>query len=149
QSDAGLASQTSRDDSVPAGASLSRGFGRRFGIAAAEQIVMSTWDLSEFTSKDVVFIGKGRGRAMAGVEEFLQKHCNINSLTGVDKQPGDDPWAFLAEYDQDRTVFIKNEAVPGREIPVPYLTQLQLFFRLVKQRGAKTIGITGTKGKST
>lgn len=110
---------------------------------------MSRWDLSMFHGKHVVFVGKGKGRAMSGVEKFLQQNCDIVSFEGVDKKPGDNPLGFLRSYDPQTTVFIKNEGIPGHEVPVPYVTPMQLFFELVQSTGATTIGITGTKGKST
>lgn len=110
---------------------------------------MNRFDLAAFGDKDVVFVGAGRGRAMAGVEEFLRSQTGIASFAGVDKRDGDDPLGFLKDYDQRTTIFIKNEGIPGRDMPVPYITQLQLFFELVRQTGASTVGITGTKGKST
>jgi len=109
-----------------------------------------SWDLTEFSGKAVVFVGAGKGRAMAGIQEFLQKHAQITSFTGVDKQPdAKDPLWFLHDYDPRHTIFIKNEGIPGTELSVPYITPLQLFFRLLPQIGATTVGITGTKGKST
>lgn len=108
-----------------------------------------SWNLGDFAGKDVVFVGAGKGRAMAGVQDFLGKHGQLNSFTGVDKQAGERPLDFLLAYDQNRTVFIKNEGIPGTEMPVPYTTALQLFFSLVGETGATTVGITGTKGKST
>ena len=107
------------------------------------------WDLSEFENKDVVFVGAGKGRAVKGVQEFLNTHTQLASFTAVDKRSDEQPLAFLTEYDSSKTIFIKNEGVPGSELPVPYTTALQLFFRLVQMIGATTIGITGTKGKST
>ena len=110
---------------------------------------MSNWNLDRFKGKDIVFVGAGKGRAMAGIQEFLQKEAEIASFTGVDKGDGDEPLGFLKDYDPVETIFIKNEGVPGHEMPVPYETQLQLFFELVGQTSATTVGITGTKGKST
>ncbi len=107
------------------------------------------WQLEQFTDKDVVFVGAGKGRALAGVKEFLERHAHIDMFTAVDKQPGDHPLDFLKSYHPDKTIFIKNEAIPGNEMPVPYSTPLQLFFSLVPQTGATVVGITGTKGKST
>lgn len=107
------------------------------------------WSLKQFTDKDVVFVGAGKGRALAGVQDFLERHAHIDLFTSVDKQAGDDPLGFLTSYNPDRTIFIKNEAVPGGEMPVPYITPLQLFFSLLPQTGATAVGITGTKGKST
>lgn len=107
------------------------------------------FDLSEFTDKDVVFVGVGKGRASAGVEQFLKEHARLKSFSGVDKQPGKEPLAFLRDYDSATTIFIKNEGIPGHEMPVPYVTAMQLFFRLAQDNHLTTIGITGTKGKST
>lgn len=107
------------------------------------------WPLDQFTGKDVVFVGAGKGRAMAGVQQFLEEHAELKSFTGVDKRPGDKPLDFLGKYDPSTTIFIKNEGIPGPEMPVTYITALQLFFELVPQTGATTVGITGTKGKST
>ena len=107
------------------------------------------FDLSEFEGKDVVFVGVGKGRAAAGIQPFLEQHAQLKSFSGVDKQPGDKPLDFLLDYDPKTTVFIKNEGIPGAEMPVPYTTALQLFFRLAKDNGVTTVGITGTKGKST
>lgn len=108
-----------------------------------------TWQLDQFADKNVVFVGAGQGRAMAGIQHFLSKHAHMRSFTGVNKQPGDNPLGFLRDYDPKTTVFVKNEAIPGTEMPVPYSTPLQLFFSLLPQTGATAIGITGTKGKST
>jgi UDP-N-acetylmuramoylalanine--D-glutamate ligase len=110
---------------------------------------MKSWELGEFYGKHVVFVGAGKGRALEGTKTFIEKHGQIASFEAVDKRPGDQPLAFLIDYDKDQTIFIKNEGIPGSEMPVPYVTQLQLFFRLVSNTGARTVGITGTKGKST
>ncbi len=107
------------------------------------------WPLGTFSDKDVVFVGAGQGRALAGVQEFLEKHAHLDMFVAVDKQPGDNPLGFLSSYNPARTIFIKNEAIPGHEMPVPYITPMQLFFSLVPVTGATTVGITGTKGKST
>ncbi len=109
----------------------------------------TTRPLEGFTDKNVVFVGKGQGRAMLGIQEFLEKHGSLASFIGVDKAAGEHPLDFLKDYDPATTVFIKNEGIPGTEMPVPYITPLQLFFSLVPVTGATTIGITGSKGKST
>jgi len=107
------------------------------------------FDLAEFTGKDVVFVGLGKGRAAAGIQTFLEQHASFKSFSGVDKQPGDKPLNFLLDYNPRATVFVKNEGIPGAEMPVPYITAMQLFFRLARDNNITTIGITGTKGKST
>lgn len=108
-----------------------------------------SWQLDQFAGKDVVFVGVGQGRAMSGVKEFLERNAGLKSFVGVDKKPGAKPLEFLKNYDQAQTIFIKNEAIPGSEMPVPYVTPMQIFFSQVKLTGATTVGITGTKGKST
>lgn len=105
--------------------------------------------LADFSGKDVVFVGAGKGRAMAPIKDFLERQGNIKSFVGVDKQPGEAPLDFLQEYDQSQTIFVKNEGIPGHEMSVLYCTAFQLFFSLVAATGASTVGITGTKGKST
>jgi UDP-N-acetylmuramoylalanine--D-glutamate ligase len=107
------------------------------------------FSLDDFKDKDIVFVGVGKGRSMAGLEPFLRKFVDIRSFTGVHKQEGPDPLAFLLEYDPTTTVFFKNEAIPGPSMPVPYMTTQQLFFRLAKEHDIPVVGITGTKGKST
>jgi UDP-N-acetylmuramoylalanine--D-glutamate ligase len=107
------------------------------------------FDLSDFSNKDVVFVGVGKGRSMAGLQPFLEQHASLKSFTGVHKGDGDQPLNFLKDYNPDTTIFFKNEAIPGDSMPVPYITPVQLFFRLAQANNLTIIGITGTKGKST
>jgi len=109
------------------------------------------FDLEQFNGKDVVFVGVGKGRAAGGIQEFLEDHAAIKSFTGVnkDKESGRPPLDFLKDYSPDMTVFIKNEGIPHSMMPVPYTTALQLFFQLAHDNHLTTVGITGTKGKST
>jgi UDP-N-acetylmuramoylalanine--D-glutamate ligase len=124
-------------------------FPEKLSMALLASLSPREWDLSWFRGKDIVFVGKGKGRAFQGIMAFLQKHVQFASFTAVDGANGPEPYAFLNKYNPSTTVFIKNEGVPGNHVPVPYITQLQLFFELVKHTGAVTVGITGTKGKST
>lgn len=107
------------------------------------------FDLSEFEDKDVVFVGARKGRAVAGIQNFLEKNAQLKSFSVVNKEPGDDPLGFLRQYDAAHTIFIKNEGIPGPMMTVPYITAMQLFFRLAHENSLTTVGITGTKGKST
>src|SRR5438046_2396987 len=99
------------------------------------------WDLDIFAGKDVVFVGRGKGRAYDGFLSFMQKNGQARSIAAVDKKEGDNPLGFLEGYDSTQTVFVKNEAIPGSEMPVSYTTPMQLFFKLVSQVGSQTIGI--------
>jgi len=107
------------------------------------------FDLSEYAGKDIVFVGVGKGRSMAGIQPFLEEHASIRSFTGVHKHEGPRALNFLKDYDPETTIFFKNEAIPGSTMPVPYQTPMQLFFRLAGENNLATVGITGTKGKST
>lgn len=108
------------------------------------------FNLPEFAGKDVVFVGMGKGRSMAGLEELLRVHGHIKSFAGVHRRHEDaELYGFLRDYDPATTIFLKNEAVPAELMPVPYTTIWQLFFRLAHDNNLITVGITGTKGKST
>jgi len=108
------------------------------------------FDLPEFVGKDVVFVGMGKGRSMAGLEELLKEHGHIKSFEGVHRQhDAAELYGFLRGYDPATTIFLKNEAVQADLVPVPYTTIWQLFFRLASDNHLTTVGITGTKGKST
>jgi UDP-N-acetylmuramoylalanine--D-glutamate ligase len=107
------------------------------------------FDLHEFDGKEVVFVGAGKGRSSSGVEQFMKRHSKMKIYKNVDKRDGNQPLDFLKNYDPAKTIFIKNEAIPGHEMPVAYITPVQLFFRLAKVNKLLTVGITGTKGKST
>jgi UDP-N-acetylmuramoylalanine--D-glutamate ligase len=108
-----------------------------------------TWNLDQFDGKDVVFVGIGRGRSAHGTQHFLETYGNIKSFTGINKTPDISFADQLSGFDPATTVFIKNEGIPGAEVPVPYVSPLQIFFDNVGLTGATTVGVTGTKGKST
>jgi len=46
-------------------------------------------------------------------------------------------------------VVVKTAGYPGNKVPVLYTTPTKVFFECARQLGAKTIGVTGTKGKTT
>ncbi len=107
------------------------------------------WPLEQFEDKSVVFVGVGQGRSMNALESFIIANANVVSFEGVDKQDTTEPLEFLKQYDADNSVFIKNEGIPGHEMPVPYVTPINIFFACIEKLQARTVGITGTKGKST
>lgn len=106
-------------------------------------------ELKELSNKDIVFIGKKvEGEAL---EDFIRSKENIKSfqtitITDENKDSYDKQ---LQSMSQETSVVIKSTQYPGRLIAVPYTTPVKLFFECVKQIGAKTIGVTGTRGKST
>lgn len=105
------------------------------------------YSLPEFENKAVVFIG--RGREGASFEEFIQQHATIASFSYVDQQDGPHYLDNLKTLDFTKTIIVKTPGCPGRLVPAPYTTPTKVFFECVKQLGAKTIGVTGTKGKTT
>jgi len=106
------------------------------------------WDLTKFKGKAVVFIGGGKGRSVEGIKLFLNKHASITSFSVIDKE--DIALHDVANnFNLKETIFIKNEGIPKDEIAFAYTIPMQIFFELLKDKPILTIGITGSKGKST
>ncbi len=108
---------------------------------------MNRWDLSEFTGKEVVFIG--RAREGLSFEKFIGKHGQAASFRFVDQKDDPDYLNSLKSLNLEKALVLKSAGVPGRLVPVPYTTPTNIFFRLALQTKATILGITGTKGKST
>jgi UDP-N-acetylmuramoyl-L-alanine---L-glutamate ligase len=110
--------------------------------------VMS-FDLPTFYDKDVVFIGKGK--EWTSFEQFCSIYMNPRSLRNVFIDEGNKDKIFeeLKALDSKTSVVVKTAGYPGRLMPVPYTTPTRVFFDCVKQIPAKSVGITGTKGKTT
>lgn len=90
--------------------------------------------------KKILIIGYGvEGKA---TEEFLNKHCPDAVIGIADKKHGDNYLDKQQEYD----LAIKSPGIRPELITIPYTTATNIFFSNCK---GKTIGITGTKGKST
>lgn len=106
------------------------------------------FDLPEFNNKDVVFIGRN-GREGPSFEKFIQEHGQIRTFRYVDQEDGPDYLSNLQSLDFTQTVIVKTPGCPGSTVPAPYTTPTRVFFQCVKQSHAKTIGVTGTKGKTT
>jgi UDP-N-acetylmuramoylalanine--D-glutamate ligase len=108
-----------------------------------------SYQVQGFEGKNVIFIGQGR--EWESFQSFITKHAHLKSIQSI----------FItdenrAQYDQKLrsldftdTIIVKTAGYPGRLVPAPYTTPTKVFFECVKQIGAKTIGITGTKGKTT
>lgn len=90
--------------------------------------------------KKILILGYGvEGKA---TEEFLKKHHPEAQITIADKTDGDD---YLEKQDEADLV-IKTPSISSKLVTRPYTTGTNIFFANTK---AMTIGITGTKGKST
>lgn len=90
--------------------------------------------------KKILIIGYGvEGKS---VEKFLKQHCPEVEIGIADKKDGEDYLEKQKEYD----LAIKSPGIHPELVTIPYTTATNIFFS--NYRG-KTIGITGTKGKST
>ncbi len=96
--------------------------------------------LQDLENKKILLVGYGtEGKAT----ELFLKHIFPNiHITVADKSQGENYLAKQSEFD----VAIKSPGVQKSLITIPYTTATNLFFQNVK---GITIGITGSKGKST
>lgn len=96
--------------------------------------------LKDLAGKKICILGFGKeGKA---THSFLQKFVPTAVGRIVDQKDGPDYLAGLAAYD----VVIKAPGIPKHLVPVPYTTATNIFFANTK---GYTIGVTGSKGKST
>ena len=108
-----------------------------------------TYNLDYFYNKDVIFVGKGK--EWTSFEKFITQQASVRSVKSVFIT--DENRASVLEelqgLDPNESVIVKTAGLPSHELPVAYTTPTRVFFDCVKQLGAKTIGVTGTKGKTT
>lgn len=107
------------------------------------------FNLPQFENKHVIFIGQDR--EWKSFEAFIKANANILSLKSIfiTDENRDDYDSQLKNLDPANSVVVKTAGYPGRLMPVEYTTPTEVFFDCVKQLRAKTVGVTGTKGKST
>lgn len=109
-----------------------------------------TFTLPEFENKHVIFIGQDR--EWKSFEVFIQANTdNILSLKSIyiTDENRKEYNQQLESLDREQCIIVKTSGYPGRLMTVDYTTPTKIFFECVKQIGAKTVGVTGTKGKST
>lgn len=96
--------------------------------------------LADLKNKKVLLLGYGKeGKA---TEQFLKAYIPDIKIGIADK--AQDPNYLDQQKNYD--VAIRSPGLPKHLIKIPYTTATNLFFENVK---GKTIGVTGTKGKST
>lgn len=96
--------------------------------------------LKGLSNKNILILGFGKeGKA---TRAFLQTFVPTAVVSIADQKDGPDYLTGLEAYD----VVIKAPGVLKRLVPVPYTTATNIFF--ANTRGV-TIGVTGSKGKST
>lgn len=84
----------------------------------------------------------GYGREGKITEQFLQKFYPDIEIGIADQNDGPDYLDRQGDYE----VAIKTPGIPKRLVTIPYTTATNVFFSRVKNL---TIGVTGSKGKST
>ncbi len=108
------------------------------------------FSLPEFDNKHVVFIGEGL--EWKSFETFIQANgVNLQSLKSIFITPQNTKEynKELESLDPEQYTIVKTAGYPGNLLSVKYTTPTKVFFECTKQLGAKTVGVTGTKGKST
>lgn len=96
--------------------------------------------LDELKDKKILIVGYGiEGKATYA---FLKKHFADATIDIVDKKDSSDYLAKQKGYD----LAIRSPSVHPAELTIPYTTATNIFFANVK---GQTIGVTGSKGKST
>ncbi|MDA1316825.1 MAG: UDP-N-acetylmuramoyl-L-alanine--D-glutamate ligase [bacterium] len=98
--------------------------------------------LAQLEHKTILIVGYGmEGKA---TKSFLEKYVPSSRITVTDASNGKDYLAHQANYD----IVIKTPGIPPRDLSVPYTTATNIFFANLPTR-VQTIGVTGSKGKST
>ena len=96
--------------------------------------------LSGLKNKKILIVGRGiEGKA---VSAYLRRHLPGAHIDIVDQKDGDNYLDKQKKYD----IAVKSPGVKPELIKIPYTTSTNIFLSNAK---GKTIGITGTKGKST
>lgn len=96
--------------------------------------------LEELKNKKILIVGRGiEGKASY---KYLRKHLSSAVIDIVDQKDGENYLDKQKNYD----LAIKSPGVKPELIKIPYTTSTNIFLSNIK---GKTIGITGTKGKST
>lgn len=96
--------------------------------------------IQELTGKKILIVGYAKeGKA---TEAFLKEKVPSAHVSVVDQSQGENYLAHQTEFD----VAVKSAGIHADLLKIPYTTATNIFFANVK---GMTIGITGTKGKST
>jgi len=97
------------------------------------------------TYKKILILGYGKeGRA---TEKFLRTYVPTATIIHADQTDGPD----YLQKQYEVNLVIKTPGIPKNLVTVPYTTATNIFFANLHQFAphAKTIGVTGSKGKST
>lgn len=121
----------------------------QFGAAYFRDVFLDkscNMKISELAQHEKILL-LGYGREGKATENFLKSTCPHLQLEIADESS--DPQAFNRQ--SAFALAIKSPGVPKRKVQIPYTTATNIFFANLEHYfpNAKTIGVTGSKGKST
>lgn len=93
--------------------------------------------------KNVLILGYGKEGVVS--KKYIEKKYPGLKIAISDKKQGKDYLKKQNNYD----LAIKTPGIPKKLVEIPYTTATNIFFSEIKKLGNKTIGVTGSKGKST
>lgn len=107
------------------------------------------FELPDFYDKNIIFVGKGK--EWSSFEKFCVASMNPRTVKNIfiTDENREEMNTLLKSVNPADTIVVKTAGYPGRLMPVAYTTPTRIFFDCAKQLHAKTIGVTGTKGKTT
>lgn len=105
------------------------------------------YNLPYLSGKKVVYVGNSHEKS--SVEAFLGELGGIAGFDDIGGNTQDETIKKLKALNPENTVFIKSQSIPGYMMPYPYTTTARIFFDCAKQQGVKSVGVIGTKGKTT
>jgi len=96
-----------------------------------------------FGIKNILILGFGKEGIAS--KKYIEKFYPNLKIGIADKNNGKNYLKEQKEYDFS----IKTPGIQKELVKIPYTTATNIFFSRIKELGNKTIGITGSKGKST
>ena len=93
--------------------------------------------------KNVLILGYGKEGKVS--KKYIEKNYPELKIGIADKKFGKNYLKKQTDYD----LAIKTPGIQKKLVEIPYTTATNIFFSKIKELGNKTIGITGSKGKST
>lgn len=105
------------------------------------------YSLPYFSGKKVLYVGDSREKA--SFEAFMSDLGIVTEISSVDEKSSNKYLEELKHVDQSDTAIVKSPDIPGHKMPVPYTTVTRVFFDCARQLGVRSVGVTGTKGKTT
>ncbi len=100
-----------------------------------------------FAGKKAVYVGNAREKT--SLQTFLSEHGLATGFDVISGKTNDEVLQNLKSYDKTNVVFVKSPRIPGHMMPCAYTTVTRIFFDCLKQLNVRSVGVVGTKGKTT